>query len=470
MEISGYKSAQQSSANSFHCKYKNPDIGCNTINFIEEFQEIYSLFRVNIEQFCRRTNEFAKRIAEVQSFYFPKDEKSWEIVRFMNFMLTDAAPYEALNAALSLVHAMFSFNTDVGLCFLETQLIENVVELLHRTKPKNYEVIRRSLEILSSAIACSEKCNAEEYSRNCTLRRIFNNISLEDLKAKSFANEKSGLALLLLLYSVVKMDVDSDFQNQILDILEEIYESEKEKFYFHTSWILSRLTGFEKTFPFDVFIQSNLPNFLIDALNFSECTYPVLESIENIYNNWNPKNAFKDCFDKILHIAFDEDVKMGLKQAAFSVINTFLKKDFDFFTYFNDNCLWRQCIECYNNVTFEIKPKITHALLTYQQNCDFLSLQKMVEYGYISLLNDSIEIDLQGLGKPAIIGLRYLIEAFTRNQYGGFIEMKAVNELNIDKLDEIIDHPDNRDISKDAIILQSLLVNLPNGFLKRQKN
>ena len=229
------------------------------------------------------------------------------------------------------------------------------------------------------------------------------------------------------------------------------------------------MTNFKDNFPFDVFIQSCLPGFLNDALYNEKCSYQALASIENIYDYWKPNDIFKNCYEEILKIGFNEKSKNGIREAAFSTINAILKKDLDFFKYFSDNLCWKECIKCYSNVTFGVKPKITLVLLTYQQYCDFLELQNLVENGYISLLNDYIEIDFQDLGKPAIIGLRYLVEEFTKNQWGGYFEMKAIQELNIDKIDEIIDEPGNSDISKDAIILQSLLYNLPNGVIKKQR-
>ena len=68
MEISGYKNNGQLISNCFHIKYKNIRNPNNVVNFAESFQEIYNLFSVDIDLFCKKVDEFTKYISETQEF------------------------------------------------------------------------------------------------------------------------------------------------------------------------------------------------------------------------------------------------------------------------------------------------------------------------------------------------------------------------------------------------------------------
>ncbi|OHT03639.1 hypothetical protein TRFO_28889 [Tritrichomonas foetus] len=452
-------------------------------NYFNLYQQLFSTNpNIDPQMFCVKLNELTNLIKRSSNFEYKVELHHAQFFKDIVSLL-NLPNKNVVSSILNFLDQILKFKGPIEAILLETDLVETMVQIF---KEKN-QFCNIELNILRS-LSVSSRCFFDPNApKSEGLDRIFNQVSIDeifDVVAKLNDNENHLMKTFYkFLYSITSFELNSNLQNFILAVLSEKYDEEEENLYHAMIHILSNMTKYQ-TFILPELYNYNLHKFIVDMVNTDSLEHdyisPALQTISNICSIKIPDGLVipkiqTPIEERIFNIAGNLNLNEHIRVAAFDALRCMISS-IKQFQRFEDSVLhflyekWVLIIEIFDNTSFKIKASIIKLIVQltisasnlscYAQNSLFI--QELINRDIIRIFVEAIELNDSSLMFQGILGLKIIIEQCENYGCEGFFEYRAKDELNIELINNIIDHCPDKTTRRQAVFLHSHLVNLPN--------
>lgn len=470
--------------------------------FRDHYQQIFLVNPTESPQiFCSKLVDLTHQIEKL-------DEKFGDYYELHDYNLFKSVVgllscenYDVVFAVLTFLNKLLQFKGKIRTTLFETPIVLRCIEIFSNHPGTLTPIL---LQMFTSI--CSKEIHSSDPNMpdNEGFNRIFsqitivqiNNILIQSLRNDVNLNENEVNSIFsIFLYEISSFELQPDIQEFILNYISRQYNNENDYNYYHNIWTLSKMSNHQNSFPIIIFFQKQLHKFVIDMINNEKdkIIYPALNVVYQISKiNISPDieiPKIQSNLDKRIFLIatshnpdgifiYKESTRLAAFRALKSMITTiqyFQRTEQSSIEFvleticgkekYEDQVL-RNFINFFNCSSFKMKNTliefITQFIISGSAVRGSLFIQFLINNGIIQVLFEAIESQDEFAQMQGIIAMRKLIKESKKHGCDGLFEIRAIELVNIEVIDDIIDNADDKVLSRKANVLRSKLRHLPN--------